>query len=94
MDMNFKYKNGSPYVKKKLNQTYNKAVKDTAKSTATRTLILNFLALSLETLHDEFGFGDKRLNQFKDRLESKLDCINNDFVKWEDIRGNITIKEK
>lgn len=91
--MNFKYKNGSPYVKKKLNQTYNKVVKDTAKSTTTRTLILNFLALSLETLHDEFGFGDKRLNQFKDRLESKLDCINNDYVKWEDIRGNITIKE-
>lgn len=91
--MNFKYKNGSPYVKKKLNQTYKKAVKDTVKSTATRTLILNFLALSLETLHDEFGFGDKRLNQFKDRLERKLDCINNDYVKWEDIRGNISIKE-
>lgn len=91
--MNFKYKNGSPYVKKKLNNTYNKVVKDTAKSTATRTLILNFLALSLETLHDEFGFGDKRLNQFKDRLERKLDCINNDYVKWEDIRGNISIKE-
>lgn len=52
MDMNFKYKNGSPYVKKKLNQTYNKAAIDTAKSTVTRTLILNFLALSLETLHD------------------------------------------
>ncbi|MFR7760490.1 MAG: hypothetical protein ACLU1X_05890, partial [Peptoniphilus grossensis] len=61
---------------------------------ATRTLILNFLALSLETLHDEFGFGDKRLNQFKDRLENKLDCINNDYVKWEDIGDNITIKEK
>lgn len=39
MDMNFKYKNGSPYVKKKLNQTYNKAAKDTAKSTVTRALI-------------------------------------------------------
>ena len=91
--MNFRYKNGSPYVKKKLNQTYNKAVKDTAKSTATRTLILNFLALSIETLHDEFGFGDIRINRYKDRLQSKLDCINNDYVKWEDIRGNISIKE-
>ena len=50
------------------------------------------MALVCETLSDEFGFGDVRLNRFRDRLMNKLDCINTDLVDFEDIRANMNIQ--
>lgn len=92
--MQFKYKHGSPMQKKQTNKIYKDAVRDTAREEATRTLIMNFLAICAESVADAYGFGDKRLNRWKKKVDEKLDCINSDHVNWDDIRGNIKIVHK
>lgn len=90
--MSFKFKGLSPATKMRSRRLYDSEVKRTAESALSLSLIESFLALACETLSDEFGFGDKRLNQFKDRLESKLDCINSELVSFEDIKENLSIQ--
>ncbi len=51
-----------------------------------------FSILSLATLHDEFGFGKKRLQQFWDRFRSKAECLTDDYCTWMDITE--TLKEE
>lgn len=48
-------------------------------------LIVNFLGLTMQVLHDEFGFGDARLKRFGQRVEEIFDCINADYVSFDDI---------
>ena len=36
------------------------------------------------TLHDEFGFGEKRVKQFNNRFNLKCDCIGKGFTTWEE----------
>lgn len=82
----FRYKSGTSIGKKmKAERIYNKEMEKIAKSDATVFLVRRFLALVVETLKDEFGFGPVRLERFKERLELKLDCINFGNVDWEDI---------
>ena len=50
------------------------------------------LLMSLCVLRDEFGFGEKRLNQFQDRYAEKVDCLNKGYVNWEDLQEEM--KEK
>lgn len=90
--MTFKFKGLSPAEKMRSRRLYDSEVKRTAESALSLSLIESFLALACETLSDEFGFGDKRLNQFKDRLENKLDCINSELVSFEDIRENMSVQ--
>ncbi len=59
-----------------------------------RELVIKFLGLCMEVLHDEFGFGDVRIKRFADRVNCKLDCINADYVSFDDIIENLSIKEK
>lgn len=59
-----------------------------------RELVIKFLGLCIETLHDEFGFGDKRVKRFTDRVNDKIDCINADYVTFDDILENLSMKEK
>lgn len=40
--------------------------------------------LSAITLHDEFGFGQKRIEQFAERFNLKAECILEDFTTWEE----------
>lgn len=89
--MSFKWKGGMSYSQRK---DYERAVNKVAKKNTTTKLIQYFLDLCMETLHDEFEFDDKGLNQFKERLEKKLKCINDEVVNWEDISGNIKMVEK
>ena len=89
--MSFKWKGNVSYSQRKM---YQRAVEKIAREDVTITLVQDFLDLCLETLHDEFGFGDKRLNQFKERVEKTLHCINDDTVSWDDITGNIKMVEK
>lgn len=91
--MSFKFKGLSPAEKMRSRRLYDSEVKRTAESALSLSLIESFLALACETLSDEFGFGDKRLNQFKDRLESKLDCINSELVSFEDIKENLAFRQ-
>lgn len=48
-------------------------------------LVNKFLAVCQEALRLEFGFGEKRLGRFGSRVESILDCINSDYVSFEDL---------
>ena len=44
------------------------------------------LIMTLNVLHDEFGFGEKRLNQFKARFNLKTDCMEAGLVQWDDLQ--------
>ena len=89
--MSFKWKKGVSYSQAKI---YQRKIEKLAQKAGTTRLIMYFLFFFLEILHDEFGFGDKRLNQFRDRLVKKIDCINEDYVQWLDIKGNFKMIEK
>lgn len=43
------------------------------------------LVLSTVTLRDEFEFGKKRLERFKERFTLKTECLCEDYVTWEDL---------
>ena len=90
--MSFKFKGLSPAQKMRSRRIYDKEVEKVAASNTSTSLIESFLALVCETLHDEFGWGDVRLNRFRERLMNKLDCINTDLVDFEDIRANMNIQ--
>ena len=90
--MSFKFKGLSPAQKMRSRRIYDKEVEKVAASNTSTSLIESFLALVCETLYDEFGWGDVRLNRFRDRLMNKLDCINTDLVDFEDIRANMNVQ--
>ena len=90
--MSFKFKGLSPAQKMRSRRIYDKEVEKVAASNTSTSLIESFWALVCETLYDEFGWGDIRLNRFRDRLMNKLDCINTDLVDFEDIRANMNIQ--
>ena len=82
----FRYKNGTSIGKRmKAERIYKKEMEKIAESDTAVFLVERFLAIVVETLKDEFGFGPVRLARFKERLELKLDCINFGNVDWEDI---------
>ncbi|MGN0416952.1 hypothetical protein [Anaerostipes faecalis] len=43
------------------------------------------LAMSCLVLRDEFNFGAKRLNRFKDRFNFKTECLQDEHLTWADI---------
>lgn len=45
--------------------------------------------MTVLTLHDEFGFGRKRIQQFLDRFTLKAECILEDYATWEDYQSII-----
>lgn len=82
----FRYKNGTSIGKRmKAERIYKEEMSKIVESDTTVFLVERFLAVVVETLKDEFGFGPVRLERFKERLELKLDCINFGNVDWEDI---------
>ncbi|MEA4972936.1 MAG: hypothetical protein VB119_07105 [Candidatus Metalachnospira sp.] len=42
------------------------------------------LVLMAATLHDEFGFGEKRVQQAINRFEEKAECLTENYCTWED----------
>lgn len=36
------------------------------------------------TLHDEFGFGEKRVQRAIDRFMFKANCLNEDYTTWQE----------
>ena len=36
------------------------------------------------TMHDEFGFGNKRIKQMFERFDNKAECIAEDYSTWEE----------
>lgn len=51
---------------------------------AKRMILDTVLILTSVTLHDEFGFGRKRLEQFIKRFNFKAECIGEDYTNWQD----------
>lgn len=47
-------------------------------------VIDTFIILSVATLHDEFGFGEKRCQRFIDRFNLKAECLSEDYCTWQD----------
>ena len=43
-----------------------------------------FIVLLAATLHDEFGFGEKRVQRAIDRFNLKAECIADDYCTWDD----------
>ena len=59
-----------------------------------RELVIKFLGLCMQVLHDNFGFGDIRLKRFGKAVDEQLDAINADYVSFDDILENLSMKEK
>ena len=53
---------------------------------------MKFLALTIEALRLEFGFGQKRVDRYTKRVDSLLDSVNLDYVSFEDLLDEINIK--
>lgn len=41
------------------------------------------------TLHDEFGFGFKRIQRYLQRFTTKAECLLEDYATWEDYQNII-----
>lgn len=42
------------------------------------------IVLMAATLHDEFGFGQKRVQQAINRFEEKAECLTDNYCTWKD----------
>lgn len=55
-----------------------------------QSAVLEFsLVLALATLHDEFGFGEKRAKKFRDLYMTGVDYINQGYAYIEDYKEGI-----
>lgn len=45
--------------------------------------------MTVITLHDEFEFGQKRIQRFLDRFTLKAECILEDYATWQDYQNII-----
>lgn len=72
-----------PVSRKALNECVNNIKNNTVDT---------FIILLIATLHDEFGFGEKRINRAIDRFELKSECLSDDYCTWQDYIE--TIKEE
>ena len=46
-------------------------------------------AAAVLTLHDKFGFGAKRLNQFIQELNKQYDSVDENYLDYQDIKKTI-----
>ena len=60
---------------------------------ANRKLVVDFLAVTIEALRLEFGFGQSRIDRYGARVNSLLDCINLDFVTFPDLLNEIGLSK-
>lgn len=93
----FRYKDGSNvdlrFAKKRIDEKIDKRAYDLYMKNNEK-LTKYLLDVSFHVLHDDFGFGDKRLTKYKDAMISQLECIADDYVDWSDFAGNIKMVEK
>ena len=57
-----------------------------------REVVVQFLALTIEALRLEYGFGQKRIDRYTKRVDSLLDSVNLDYVSFEDLLDEISLK--
>lgn len=49
-----------------------------------RNVLDTVIVMMAATLHDEFGFGQSRVQRAIDRFEEKSDCLVDDYCTWQD----------
>ena len=54
--------------------------------------MVQFLALTIEALRLEFGFGQKRVDQYTKRVNDLLDSVNLGYLSFEDLLNEISLK--
>lgn len=59
---------------------------------ANRVIAAQFLALTVEALRLEFGFGQTRIDRYTRKVNSLLDSVNLDYLSFEDLLDEISIK--
>ena len=59
---------------------------------ANRVIAAQFLALTVEALRLEFGFGQARIDRYTRKVNSLLDSVNLDYLSFEDLLEEISIK--
>lgn len=91
--MSFKFKGLSPANKMRARRIYDEEVERAAVSAGTMNLVESLFAVACETLVDEFGWGDVRLNRFRKRLAFKIECIASDHADYESIKENLNIQQ-
>lgn len=67
------------------------AVKDLDKASEKIKEVIadSFVILSIAVLHDDFGFGEKRCQRFRDGLDRASDYINDGLAEWIDYVNSI-----
>ena len=59
---------------------------------ANRVIAAQFLALTVEALRLEFGFGQARIDRYTRKVNSLLDSVNLDYLSFEDLLDEMSIK--
>lgn len=57
-----------------------------------REVVVQFLALTIEALRLEYGFGQKRIDRYTKRVDSLLDSVNLEYLSFEDLLDEISLK--
>lgn len=57
-----------------------------------REIVTQFLALTIEALRLEYGFGQKRIDRYTKRVDSLLDSVNLEYLSFEDLLDEISLK--
>lgn len=59
---------------------------------ANRVIAAQFLALTVEALRLEFGFGQARIDRYTRKVNSLLDSVNLDYLSFEDLLEEMSLK--
>ena len=59
---------------------------------ANRVIVFQFLAVTVEALKLEFGFGQTRIDRYTRKVNSLLDSVNLGYLSFEDLLDEISIK--
>ena len=59
---------------------------------ANRVIAFQFLAVTVEALRLEFGFGQARIDRYTRKVNSLLDSVNLDYLSFEDLLEEMSIK--
>lgn len=57
-----------------------------------QSIVVEFLALTIEALRVEFGFGQKRIDRYTKRVDSLLDSVNLGDLSFEDLLEEISLR--
>lgn len=97
MQKDFKYKGASPgnraHVQRLLNQRINEET-EYVKNARACEMAAHVLNAAEHVLHDKFGFGDKRMNEFRAGVNEIMSDTVDGYVALPDFTENFKMIEK